>query len=606
MKFLIACILLYTLRAGLLSAQVKPFQDPEATLWGLKRGTHTVRTPVYDYIAPFNRYGLAVVLKNGSYGIADTSGRERIPARYAFISYAEDTTFIVQKSDKEGRKTAVLLDLQGRELSGDSILFRGAPQGNYLHVFRAHTKSTDNQGMIDRQGRFAVPMKYRQIDVLDGSFIVQDARGSHLFREGKKVDIAVKYDLLRPLSRIIQHTLLPAARFATADHSKDRVLVYESDGHCGLLDIEGRVLCKAVYHDIEPFSDGLARVRINNHYGYINRIGKEVVPLIYEAACSFSGGFAVVMKDGKTGLLHCSGKEILHPVYRDIPGRRMRPGTAGLISFAAMEEPLYIEPIRSVPFSNPPEIPWDIRHKDPVSEGMTAFCNDSACGYADTTGNIVVPPVYQSVSAFREGRAAVQQNGRWGYIGNTGRIVIPCIYDLAEDFRGGTALVRKGRKYGLIGRNGDTRIPFRPKAQTRIGEQLIRIYANRRMYILKNTDGVLVFGRHSAIMPTADSGYYHVTKKRKHGIIRAEGRLIVPMRYTYVDQRLLPYFFTVARGRGKHKKYGLCNREGHEVLPPLYDKPPQLYQGIISAERNGENFSWNLSGKPISVSNTAK
>jgi|GEM_PF-1524673 len=597
MKYLIACILLYTLRAATSYAQARPFQDPEGILWGIKQGSRIVLAPAYEYIAPFNPYGLAVFRKNGFYGITDTSGRERIPARYTFISYAGDTTFIAQKTNDGGETATLLLDQQGRERSTDSVRFQGLPQGNYFYVFRPHARNADNHGIIDRQGRLVVPMEYRHIDILDGSFIVQNARGYRLFRDGKNIDTGVEFESLRPLAAS-SHRFPPVPRFEAGGHSRDHFLVYESNGMAGLMDVYGNVLCAPIYYDIQPFSDGLARVRRKDGYGFVDSSGQEVIPAIYEQACGFSGGFAVVQKDGKTGLLHCSGREILAPVYNDIPGRHVRPGVPGIIPYTDIPGPLFTGLARAVHPDPLPEMPWEMRHAEPVSEGRIAFCTDSACGYADTAGRIVIPPVYQSVAAFHEGRAAVQQDGKWGYIDTEGRIVIPCIYDLCEDFGAGYTLVKKNGEQALIGRDGNIRTPFCRKMHTRIGDTLVRIYANRRMYILKTTGGITVVKRHTYTSPCADSRHHHIVKRRKYGIVSTEGEIVLPLRYTYIDEHL-PGFFTVARGRGRHKKYGLYSKDGKEVLPPLSDKPPVLCEGIISTTSRGISQTWNLCGKPI-------
>lgn len=70
---------------------------------------------------------------------------------------------------------------------------------------------------------------------------------------------------------------------------------------------------------------------------------------------------------------------------------------------------------------------------EPLKENRRRFMSDSAYGFKDESGNIVVAAQYSKVEAFEEGRAIVyDMNNRVGVIDRMGNAVIPTIYDDAR------------------------------------------------------------------------------------------------------------------------------------------------------------------------------
>lgn len=62
-------------------------------------------------------------------------------------------------------------------------------------------------------------------------------------------------------------------------------------------------------------------------------------------------------------------------------------------------------------------------------------------GFIDARGHIVIAPVFDTVTAFHEGRAPVKKDGKWGYIDRTGQMIIPAQFRVAGYFADGLAPV---------------------------------------------------------------------------------------------------------------------------------------------------------------------
>ena len=63
-------------------------------------------------------------------------------------------------------------------------------------------------------------------------------------------------------------------------------------------------------------------------------------------------------------------------------------------------------------------------------------------GFADSTGKMVIDPIFDFTYGFSEGLAAVKVRGKWGYINPESEIVIKLQFDDAWPFSEGLAAVK--------------------------------------------------------------------------------------------------------------------------------------------------------------------
>lgn len=75
-------------------------------------------------------------------------------------------------------------------------------------------------------------------------------------------------------------------------------------------------------------------------------------------------------------------------------------------------------------------------------------------GFIDTSGHVVVQPLFREAGEFSEGLAAARINGTYGYIDKTGQFVIQPQFDYATAFSEGLALVYKDGKPFFINKKG--------------------------------------------------------------------------------------------------------------------------------------------------------
>ena len=175
-------------------------------------------------------------------------------------------------------------------------------------------------------------------------------------------------------------------------------------------------------------------------------------------------------------------------------------------------------------------------------------------GYADTLGQVVVPPAYDDAADFGNGHAVVGRkagDGRmlYGLIDRSGRVVVPCNFYSAEEFLGDRAVVSKvvaGGKlaYGYIDRSGKEVIPcqfdmasgFR-FANTWVGMEQDGEYTYT--LIGPNGETVLPF----RVGDLQDGGKYghaaasisDAAGRKRFGIVANNGKVILPFEYEDQD-----------------------------------------------------------------------
>jgi hypothetical protein len=163
-------------------------------------------------------------------------------------------------------------------------------------------------------------------------------------------------------------------------------LAYMEHGKLGYIDKAGKPIIPPKYNDVQPFSEGLAVVRLEDKYGYIDRSGKMVIPPQFSYAGPFSEGLAPAYNGDHGGYIDKSGKLVIN-------------GEEFVVARA-------------------------------FSEGLAAVRGkNDKYGFIDKTGKFVIQPQFYRVGDFSEGLAAVESvNAGWpgnlAYINQSGQIVI--------------------------------------------------------------------------------------------------------------------------------------------------------------------------------------
>ena len=193
--------------------------------------------------------------------------------------------------------------------------------------------------------------------------------------------------------------------------SDDEFVAFEIDGKYGFkLKSTGKEVIPLKYDGAWPFSEGLAKVKLNDKYGFVDKTSKEIIPLKYDGAWSFREGLAPIELNDKWGYIDKTGKEI---------------------------------------------IPFKYDSAKSFSEGLAMVKLNDKYGFVDKTSKEIIPLKYDDAWSFSEGLAPIELNDKWGYIDKTGKEVIPLKYDYANGFNEGLADVELNDVRFIIDKNGN-------------------------------------------------------------------------------------------------------------------------------------------------------
>ena len=223
-------------------------------------------------------------------------------------------------------------------------------------------------------------------------------------------------------------------------------------------------------------------------------------------------------------------------------------------------------------------------------DGLAWVQLDRKWGFVDKSGEVVVPIIYDNVgSFFYEGLAAVMLDGKWGFIDKSGSEVVPFIYDIVEEFHDGLAAVVLGDKWGFIDKTGEVVLPF--------------VYDNVRPFFYDGLAWVVRDGKEGFIDKSGevitplihDNSYWYgdgmvrVEIDGKWGVIDGIGREIVPPVYSGIGR----FYDGLARvGHVSDVKYGFVDMTGNEVVPLIYDNAGNFYDGLARVWLRGANWGF--------------
>jgi len=149
-----------------------------------------------------------------------------------------------------------------------------------------------------------------------------------------------------------------------------------------------------------------------------------------------------------------------------------------------------------------------------------------------STGEIIIPLIYDDAWGFSEGLAKVKLNGKWGFIDKTGKEVIPLKYDGADDFSEGLASVKLNDKYGFIDKTGKEVIPLKYDYADNFREGLASVKLNGKWGFIDKTGKEVISLKYDGAWYFSE-GLARVELNDKYGFIDKTGKVVIPLKYDY-------------------------------------------------------------------------
>ncbi len=251
----------------------------------------------------------------------------------------------------------------------------------------------------------------------------------------------------------------------------------------GYIDMRGNVVVSPQFDGAFYGSEAFYRVKKNGKQGFIS-MDNGNIPLKYDVVGGFNEGFSPIKCGSGWGFIDKWDKVIIPPVYQQV--RHFSEGWAWVKTIEDVIQYLDAEGNVQLQFTNVEVGNFShglafFRDKKTkrngyinkagelvisstlfnagvrFAEGLAParyYTTGKKC-FINTSGDIVIPPLFDSADDFSEGLCSVAINGKWGYINKMGDIVIPLLFDYASEFYEGTAYVVVGDQYGIINKTGE-------------------------------------------------------------------------------------------------------------------------------------------------------
>ncbi len=218
------------------------------------------------------------------------------------------------------------------------------------------------------------------------------------------------------------------------------------------------------------------------------------------------------------------------------------------------------------------------------------FCVQSKWGAIDETGSVVIEPLFDSLRAFdAKGMAAAAVDGKWGFVGRNGNWVIPPEFEdvSTQGFGANDAAWASvdGVFYGLIDREGKCLTPQCYRSAGVFSGGLTRgiLCDDYNVSCLLNEQGEVVLGPMRNLGMSRDGETVWFTEFDQIefdqvGYMNLKGEVVLEPQF---DSHFVICgspnvgfsFFSDGYAAAKLDGYfGVIDREGNWVVPPVYDK----------------------------------
>ena len=282
-------------------------------LWGyIDKSGKIVIPPHFEEAQDFNQYWVAVVRKNGKYGVINTKGTSLAGIMFDEIGAYSDGFALAKSGDVQ-----YYIDYLGEvhNLPKNYLI------GNFSDgMAPIQNLKTGKWGFVDKKGGQAIDPKYDTVYSFSNNIALVKYKGEyqHINKAGgkKKIDAAAgqslefvngfaKIKTARGVGFISKNLkMLPHFGKAASNFNQDGLAALETeDNELAYMDKSGKIRFKVSYDRIGNFNNGLAWVCKNDKYGYINTKGELVIDTVFTSATDFRDSLAYVSTKDRFGCI---------------------------------------------------------------------------------------------------------------------------------------------------------------------------------------------------------------------------------------------------------------------------------------------------------------
>lgn len=337
---------------------------------------------------------------DGKYGYIDRTGKIIVAPKYDVSHDFSEGLAVVGMKITDGKAASIqygYIDTSGKEVIPLQFPF-ACSFSDGLAAVRIDGK----WGFINKTGQLTIKPVFQHAESFyDGRALAVDSEGKKGF-----INKAGEY--------VYSGDVGFMSHFGTIRYS-DGLAAVRMGKNWGYIDLEGQTVILPTYTAAGYFSEGLAPVEISGSgFGYIDKKGEMIIQPQFDDAGVFSEGaaFVGVGKDEVTrkwGVIDRQGNFIIPPTFNSV---------AVVTVSDANEITRFVDGRARGRWNAPEPTPQNYRRlmKDPSQ--------NTAYGYIDVTGQIVIEPGYVAAEHFHDGIARVfLKNNITCYIDKAGKVI---------------------------------------------------------------------------------------------------------------------------------------------------------------------------------------
>lgn len=440
-------------------------------------------------------------------------------------------------------------------------------------------KKEKKWGMIDMKGTTRIPIVYDVLYYMNtdtNTFVIAQMNGIRYGYVDRNGNIKIPADL--KLSKVLGNGFIG----------------FSKTGKWGVMNSQGVLVCNENYHEILPFSEGFAAVRLGNKWGYIDTLGAEIIPPTFEKAGQFKSGAARIVKDHRWGFIDKNGMIIVEAKYLqagNFSGNaaplRSREGF-GLINKEGkwVHKPIYRK----------------VSQLDSSLTGYFVLNADDGASVCKADGKIIIPSKYEAYKYLGEGIIACRNGNSWAIADTTGKFISRPVFEQLKPFSEHFAAAARDGKWGFINKKGIFVVQPRYTVVGKFVDHLAYAYVNLNSYILDTTGDVKYrFDKASTTYMGYSEGKYLIGKLNSKKEI--ENQFFMTRHGVRVNQidykEALLFQDGAARVRTDGPTWGLVSFTGYYIIKPRYYALGPFEYGLARFQMRSTLGAFTLEGAPV-------
>ena len=265
----------------------------------------------------------------------------------------------------------------------------------------------DKTTIIGLNGKFGLAKDITELTAICYDHIKYSTKGNYFFAQSNG-----KYGLLDGQSG----KALCEIKYDDIQKYEHETFLIKSNGKCGLLDKQGKLITAELYDDIQKYEYDTFLIKSNGKYGLLDKQGKLITAELYDDIQKYEYDTFLIKSNGKYGLLDKQGKLITAELYDNIQKYKHNTFLVKL---------------------------------------------NGKCGLLDKQGKLITAELYDDIQKYEHETFLVKSNDKYGLLDKQGKQILPVQYDnIAKGLYGQTFMVNIDGVYGICDLKGEQIVPM--------------------------------------------------------------------------------------------------------------------------------------------------